>query len=306
MAFPLSVLDHTTISRFKIRCMPFIKTIFAGRMAILVERGGIKLSGDLYIDGSTVCSRASRRKIKWRGNYERFSASADDDMQEAVDGLLDQVENGDSCGKNGRQGHAAKCTPEEATPHGKWDRGTDSEGRVQENSRKINVIRDACDRKEAHGKVVEQCNGRCEVAPTDPDCGIMHAKEDGHDGNATPNYNVQIATQNQYVTNYDAYDSAEDKVNRDGFCKCMHRRKRRKAQVRGRGCRLWMWGSTCGLEKLQIGAVVKYPNYDAESTRRVGFKKLGESAGLLGGQIIRYSEADLLWPGIFGFQEVYF
>ena len=57
-------------------------------------------------------------------------------------------------------------------------------------------------------KTLEQCDSRCGVAPTDPDYGIMHAKEDGYEGMATPNYNVQTAAQNQYVTNYDTYDSA--------------------------------------------------------------------------------------------------
>ena len=182
--------DHTTISRFKTRCMPFIKKIFAGLVQILVERGQIKLSEDLYIDGSTIRSKAARRKIKWRSNYERFSASADEDIQEAVKVLLDQVDNGDSGEEDGRQRHVDRYTAEEA-------RSIANE--IEERTRKeppgktrgrITAVRNACDRKEAHDKVVEQCNGRCGIAPADTDCGIMHAKEDGYGGNATPNYNV--------------------------------------------------------------------------------------------------------------------
>lgn len=41
----------------------------------------------------------------------------------------------------------------------------------------------------------------------------MHSKQDGHQGRPTPNYNVQIATQNQYVTNYDVFDCPDDKSN---------------------------------------------------------------------------------------------
>lgn len=260
--------DHTTISRFKSRCMPFIKKIFAGLVSILVERGEIKLSEDLYIDGSTIRSRAARRKIKWRSNYERFSASADDDIQEAVNVLLEQVENGDPGEENGRQGHVEKYTPEEARRIAdEIEERTRKEG-LKKTRGRISAIRDACDRKEAHDKVVAQCNGRCGVAPTDPDCGIMHAKEDGYDGNATPNYNVQIATQNQYVTNYEAYDSAEDKsIAMDFVNTCIEENGVRPAAVvedAGYGCE----EVYVGLEKLQIEAVVKYPDYDAESTRR--------------------------------------
>lgn len=72
--------DHSTISRFKTRCMPHIKVIFASLVMILVERGEIKLTEDLYIDGTTIRSRAARRRIKWRSNAERFGASADADF----------------------------------------------------------------------------------------------------------------------------------------------------------------------------------------------------------------------------------
>ena len=260
--------DHTTISRFKTRCMPFIKSLFASLVTILVNKGEIKLSEDLYIDGTTIRSRAARRKIKWRSNHERFSASADDVIQEAVNGLLEQVENGDSGEENERQGHVGKYTPDEARRIAdEIEERTQKEG-LKKTRGKISAIRDACDRKEAHDKVVEQCDGRCGVAPTDPDCGIMHAKEDGYDGNATPNYNVQIATQNQYVTNYDAYDSPEDKsIAMDFVNTCIEENGvKPKAVVEdaGYGCE----EVYVELEKLQIEAVVKYPNYDAESTRR--------------------------------------
>lgn len=260
--------DHTTISRFKTRCMPFIKKIFAGLVQILVERGQIKLSEDLYIDGSTIRSKAARRKIKWRSNYERFSASADEDIQEAVKVLLDQVDNGDSGEEDGRQRHVDRYTAEEA-------RSIANE--IEERTRKeppgktrgrITAVRNACDRKEAHDKVVEQCNGRCGIAPADTDCGIMHAKEDGYGGNATPNYNVQIATQNQYVTNYDAYDSPDDKSTAMDFVNtCIEENGMKPKSVvedAGYGCE----EVYVGLEKLQIEAVVKYPGYDKASSRR--------------------------------------
>lgn len=260
--------DHTTISRFKARCMPFIKNIFSGVVTILVERGEIKLSEDLYIDGTTIRSRAARRKIKWRSSYERFSASADEDIQEAVNGLLDQIEKGDSGEENERQGHVDRYTPEEARRIAdEIEERTHKEG-LKKTRGKIRAIRDACDRKDAHDKVVKQCKGRCGVAPTDPDCGIMHAKEDGYDGKASPNYNVQIATQNQYVTNYDTYDSAEDKsIAVDFVNTCIEEnglKPRTVVEDAGYGCE----DVYLGLKKLHIEAVVKYPSYDAESKRR--------------------------------------
>ncbi len=282
--------DHTTISRFKTRCMPHIKTIFSRLVMILVERGEIELTKDLYIDGTTIRSRASRRRIKWRSSAERFAASADADIQEGVRALLEQVEDGDSP-EDDRGGHVT-YTKEEAREIAGRIEAKAAEGGVGKVRGKIAAIRKACDRKEAHDRTLAQCGGRCGVAPTDPDCGIMHAKEDGYGGVATPNYNVQIATQNQYVTNYGAYDSAEDKSTALEFVdSCVAENGVRPAAVvedAGYGCE----EVYSGLEQRQIEAVVKYPGYDAESARRTA------KGGLCGRPAFRLSgdESTLICP----------
>ena len=106
------------------------------------------------------------------------------------------------------------------------------------------------------------------MAPTDPDCGIMHAKEDGYGGDATPNFNVQIATQNQYVTNYGAFDQPSDKsIAMDFIDTCIEENSVKPSSVvedAGYGCE----EVYVGLKKRGISAIVKYPNYDAESRRR--------------------------------------
>ena len=258
--------DHTTISRFKTRCMPYIKVIFSRLVLILAERGEIELTKDLYVDGTTIRSRAARRRIRWRSNAERFSALADSDIQEGVKALLEQVEEGDRVEDN-NVGHVSYTKEEAREIADRIERKAQKEGLKKVRGR-ITTIRNACDRKEAHDKVLEECAGRCGVAPTDSDCGIMHAKEDGYQGMATPNYNVQIATQNQYVTNYGTYDSADDKsVAMDFIDTCVKENSVNPSAViadAGYGCK----EVYVGLGQRQIEAVVKYPGYDAEVTRR--------------------------------------
>lgn len=258
--------DHSTISRFKTRCMPHVKVIFSRLVFILVERGEIELTKDLYIDGTTIRSRAARRRIKWRGNAEKFKISADADIQEGVRDLLEQVE--DSNNSEARDTGHVKYTIEEAREIADRIERKAKAGGLKKVRGKITAIRKACDRMEVHEKTLIQCDGRCGVAPTDPDCGIMHAKEDGYEGMATPNYNVQVATQNQYVTNYGAYDQPSDKsVAMDFVDTCVEENGVKPASVvedAGYGCE----EVYVGLEKRKIEAVVKYPNYDAESTRR--------------------------------------
>lgn len=257
--------DHTTISRFKTRCMPYIKVIFSRLVLILVERGDVDLTRDLYIDGTTIRSRAARRRIKWRSNAVKFASLAERDIQQGIRELLEQVENGDAS-EDTATAHVCHTTEEARRIADRIERNAKEKGLKV--SKKITAVRNACDRKDAHDSTLAQCNGRCGLSPTDPDCGIMHAKEDGYQGMATPNYNVQIATQNQYITNYGAYDAAEDRSTALDFVDtCIEENGVRPSSVvedAGYGCE----EVYVGLEERQIDAVVKYPNYDAESVRR--------------------------------------
>lgn len=257
--------DQSTISRFKIRCMPHIKVIFSRLVFILTERGEIQLTKDLYIDGTTIRSRAARRRIKWRSNAAKFGALAETAIQEGVEDLLEQVENGDTMDEN-NSGHVSYTTDEAREIVDRIEQEAQKQGlKVQS---KITAVRKAIDRKETHDHTLEQCAGRCGVAPTDPDCGIMHAKEDGYGGDATPNFNVQIATQNQYVTNYGAFDQPSDKsIAMDFIDTCIEENSVKPSSVvedAGYGCE----EVYVGLKKRGISAIVKYPNYDAESRRR--------------------------------------
>ena len=257
--------DHSTISRFKNRCAPHIKQIFSDLVRLLVERGEITLSRELYIDGTTIRSRAARRKIKWRSNAERYSAMAEEEIMEGIDELCNQIDEADNAEELKRQ--CADSSAEAA--HEIVDR---LEAKAERRGRKVrgraNAVHRAIDRKKVHDQTKAQCGDRCGVAPTDPDCGIMHAKEDGYDGMATPNYNVQIATTNQYVTNYGVYGTPSDKDTALDFIdQCIEQngaKPEAAVEDAGYGCE----EVYVGLEGRGIEAVVKYPGYDKEASPR--------------------------------------
>ena len=257
--------DHTTINRFKARCKDSIKAIFASMVAILVEMGEVELSEDHFIDGTTIRARSSKTKIKWRKSAERYKAISAENINKAVDALLEEI------GQSEREelteeGHIT-YTAEEAR-----ELAEKIEKRAQEKGLKVKgkvkAVIEACDSNRAHAQTIEKCNGRCGYAPSDPDCGIMHAKEDGYDGRPTPNYNVQIATQNQYVLNYDVYDQANDKsIALDFVDTCIEENKVVPKSVTADSG----YGSEenyVGLRERSIEAIVKYPYYDAQTSRR--------------------------------------
>jgi transposase len=278
--------DHTTINRFRTKCVGCIKNIFAQLVVSLAQRGEIALSEDLYIDGTTIRSRAARRKISWRKTAERLSAMADDKIQEAVSDLLQQVDQPIEAAQTD-EGHTGYSTEEARAIANEIEQNTDF-CKKKGVRPKLREIKEACDSKDKHDKTIDQCQGKCGVAPKDPDCGIFHAKEDGYEQHPTPNYNIQAATQKQYVTNYEVYDTPNDKDTALDFVdKCIAENQvKPKAVVEDAG-----YGYEevyVGLEKRGIEAVVKYPKYDAQCVKRPngkyhkdGFKLTPDGEGII-------------------------
>lgn len=255
--------NYTTISRFKSKCSPYIKDIFANIVKELVAEGEIELSEDLYIDGTTIRSRAARLKIKWLSNAKRYSEMADEKIQEGVKILLEQIEEGEETDIPRSHNHYTVDQARKIADAVARKLNGKKPGKA-----KITEVRKACDSKEKHDKTIAECNGRCGVSPTDPDCGIMHAKEDGYNGNATPNYNVQISTQNQYVTNFDVYDQPSDKeIALDFIDTCIAEngtKPKSAVEDAGYGCEEVYQG----LEDRKIEAIVKFPSFDARVSSR--------------------------------------
>ena len=255
--------DHTTINRFKSLCCPEIKTIFAQIVAMLAAMGEIKIVEDLYVDGTTIRSRAARYKIKWRKSAERYSMMADEKIQELVKTLLELIDEGLASDRESMPTH---FTTEQARVIADAVEAK-LEGR-KAGMGKVNALRKVCDKKDAHDETVAMCGNRCGVAPADPECGIMHAKEDGYDGDCTPNYNVQIATNNQYVTNFEAYDCPNDKDTAIDFIDMTIQENGVAPKVlvedAGYGCE----EVYTELEARGIEAVVKFPHYDKMANRR--------------------------------------
>lgn len=262
--------DHSTIHRFKGRCRDHIKDIFSQLVRILVEKGEIQLSKELYIDGTTIRSRSARYNIKWRKNAERLAQKAQAGLDEALDQLLRQAEEADLT--------EGVCTASvERTPEDARNIAAEIESRIAGDRRdkstrsvrgSIKKVREYAGRRDAHEDTLKGCRGRCGVSPTDPDCGIMHSKQDGHQGRPTPNYNVQIATQNQYVTNYDVFDCPDDKSNLLEFVDTCTEENAVKPQAVVADAGYGSEEVYVGLEERGIEAVVKYKYYDRDCARQ--------------------------------------
>ena len=73
--------------------------------------------------------------------------------------------------------------------------------------KRIEKIKDeSLPKLEQYDKHLETLGERNSYSKTDPDATFMHMKEDAmNNGQTKPGYNVQIATENQYIVNYGLY-----------------------------------------------------------------------------------------------------
>jgi len=130
---------------------------------VLVELGEISLSEDLYIDGTTIRSRAARRKIYWRKTAERFSSLANEKLQEALSELTDQIDEPPE-DESAREGHT-DISPEEARKIAKRIKEKVDLSQNKEVDKKLQEIEGLCKRNEKHDEIIKKCEDRCGICP---------------------------------------------------------------------------------------------------------------------------------------------
>ena len=113
---------------------------------------------------------------------------------------------------------------------------------------------------------------RSSYSKTDKDATFMRMKEDAmNNGQTKPGYNVQIATENQFITNYGLYHQANDQGTMIPFLESFAERYGMQSPT---VCADSGYGSEMNYEYMvsnQITPFVKYNMFHAEMKRKVGF-----------------------------------
>lgn len=207
-----STPDHNTINRFRgERLKEALEKIFSEVVLLLLEEGLLSLK-ELYTDGTKVEASANRYTFVWgksiQSSRERIKKQLKELWQYA-------------------QGVAAAELDDDHDPSG-FER-VDAE-KVEQTIAHIN---EALEDKEVSKTVKQKLNyakkhwpanlkkyeeqqqllgpGRNSYSKTDPDASFMRLKEDHmKNGQLKPAYNVQLSTNQQFVTTYSVHQSATD------------------------------------------------------------------------------------------------
>lgn len=200
--------DFRTINYYRgKRLKEGFDAVFTQVVRLLHEEGFVSLKVQ-YIDGTKIESVANKYTFVWRGSVEKYDAR----LKAKTEALLRQIEQNHSI--ESRETPAAEeLTAEDVAERVDRIREKVDAADLSKEERKAlkQIETDAVPRMNRYKEQLETMGSRNSYSKTDPDATFMRMKEDAMlNGQLKPGYNVQISTENQFITNFGIYQRPTD------------------------------------------------------------------------------------------------
>lgn len=200
--------DFRTINYYRgKRLKEGFDAVFTQVVRLLHEEGFVSLKVQ-YIDGTKIESVANKYTFVWRGSVEKYDAR----LKAKTEALLRQIEQNHAI-ENQENPAAEELTAEEVAERvGRIREKIDADNLSKEERNALKQIEtDAVPRMNRYKEQLETMGSRNSYSKTDPDATFMRMKEDAMlNGQLKPGYNVQISTENQFITNFGIYQRPAD------------------------------------------------------------------------------------------------
>ena len=200
--------DFRTINYYRgKRLKEGFDAVFTQVVRLLHEEGFVSLKVQ-YIDGTKIESVANKYTFVWRGSVEKYDAR----LKAKTEALLRQIEQSHAI-ENQENPAAEELTAEEVAERVERIREkVDADNLSKEERKALKQIEtDAVPRMNRYKEQLETMGSRNSYSKTDPDATFMRMKEDAMlNGQLKPGYNVQISTENQFITNFGIYQRPAD------------------------------------------------------------------------------------------------
>ena len=196
--------DFRTINRFR------SERLCDGRCEELFRQTVVLMNGEelvslkvRYIDRTKIESAANKYTFVWKSSVGKNKARP----EAKVDAVLKRAEAvlAEEDAECAEEGPCVEGLPERT---GRILRKMDEQGISDRKLRRSveKVKEEAIPKLETYERHLEVMGERNSYSKTDPDATFMRMKEDAmNNGQTKPGYNVQIATENQFITNYGIY-----------------------------------------------------------------------------------------------------
>ena len=200
--------DFRTINYYRgKRLKEGFDTVFTQVVRLLHEEGFVSLKVQ-YIDGTKIESVANKYTFVWRGSVEKYDAR----LKAKTEALLRQIEQNHAI-ENQENPVPEELTAKEVTKRvERIKEKVDADNLGKEERKALKQIEtDSVPRMNRYREQLETMGSRNSYSKTDPDATFMRMKEDAMlNGQLKPGYNVQISTENQFITNFGIYQRPTD------------------------------------------------------------------------------------------------
>ena len=208
--------DFVTINRFRNLMKREINEVFTQIVLLLATKGFITLNVE-YVDGTKIESKANKYTFVWKKNVERNRKR----LIEKIHTLLAQIDDEIAQEQSSTGNEKIEVTPELLTelvgelrnaleqtpaPSTKEEKAALKEKRKQ--IKELEKQRDKLQEYDTHLEILQDRNS---YSKTDKDATFMRMKEDAmNNGQTKPGYNLQIATENQFIVDYSLFPNPAD------------------------------------------------------------------------------------------------
>jgi len=197
--------DFRTINDFRSKRLKHqIHSIFSKVVMMLVELGYVSLDVQ-YIDGTKIESASNRYTFVWRKSVERNKHK----LEAKVDNIIKQIEKGIQ--DDNRNDDQTPTPIDSKILKERIKELNANEKQSREEKKQVKELVKHQAKLEEYERHLDTLGNRNSYSKTDPDATFMRMKED-HMGNGQlkPAYNVQISTENQFITNFGIYQNPGD------------------------------------------------------------------------------------------------
>lgn len=197
--------DFRTINNFRsLHLKGTINQLFTQVVLMLVEMGHISLQ-TIYIDGTKMESRANRYTFVWRKTVEKNKAK----LEEKIRRILEMIDEGivqDNLPDD------EPPTPIDADELKKRIAQINRENLSKEEKKAVKVLEEKhLPKLQEYENHLETLGQRNSYSKTDPTATFMRMKDDHmQNGQLKPAYNLQIGTENQFITHFDFFSNPTD------------------------------------------------------------------------------------------------
>ena len=261
-----STPDFRTINRFRgDHLKEHIKELFTQIVLMLNELGYLSLDVQ-YIDGTKLESASNRYSFVWRGSVEKYKSKLEDKIHSilsTIDSHIEADKQSGLCDETPKVIDLDELKAKVNQLNNRQDKLTKIERKQV-----TQLQEEYLPRLEKYEQQLDKLGERNSYSKTDEDATFMRMKEDHmKNGQLKPAYNVQIATEEQFITNVGIYQRAGDTATLPSFLEDFHQSYKKQSElvVADAG-----YGSEQNYEFMEshtIEAYVKYNYFHKEQKR---------------------------------------